>query len=167
MKTFINSITTSLVIAFLLFSQLVFSQSDKIPWIPLLKDAPERTADVITSAQIGIPVYPGSYLTSYYPSASSNENGKTVTSMATIFLVTSDEIEKVVKFYTNNLKNSDGWNYFEEYKVCVKGDLNDALSRTVPGVAIREETGESFDLADADPDIKAALKTRLKILYKP
>lgn len=167
MKTFINSITTSLVIAILLFSQLLFSQSDNIPWVPLLKDAPERTADVITSTQIGIPVYPGSYLTSYYPAASSNQNGKTVTSMATAFLVTNDEIEKVEQFYTKNLKTSDGWNYFEEYKVFVKGNLNDALSRTVPGVAIREETGESFDLADADPDIKAALKTRIKILYKP
>ena len=166
MKTFNIKSAAFFVIIISLLTQTAFSQSKIIPWIPLTADKPQRATEVITTDQINIPVYPGSYLTSYYPSASSNENGKTVTSMATVYLVTSDEIEKIVKFYTKNLKTSDGWNYFEEYKVCVKGDLNDALSRTVPGVAVREETGESFDLADADPDIKAALKTRIKILYK-
>jgi hypothetical protein len=167
MKTYKTTSKTLVVIFFLLFSQLVFSQSDKIPWLPLIKDAPQKTADVITSAQIGISVYPGAYLTSYYPATSSNESDKSVTSLATVFLVTSDEIEKVVQFYIKNLKKSDGWNFYDEYNVFVKGDLNDALSRTVPGVAIREETGENFDLADADPDIKSTLKTRIKILYKP
>ncbi len=90
-----------------------------------------------------------------------------LTSLATVFLVSTDDEETVKKFYAENLNKSDGWNLFEDYNVFVKGDLNDALSRTVPGVAIREETGESYDLQGADPKIVSSLKTRIKILYKP
>jgi hypothetical protein len=162
---------TRVLILMCLFAPLLLSQTETIPWIPLSKDSPAnisgRNAAAPTFNEIGIPLYPGAYLTSYYPATSSNESGKSVTSLATVFLVTSDEIEKVELFYIKNLKKSDGWNFYEEYNVFVKGDLNDALSRTVPGVAIREETGESFDLSDADPDFKSTLKTRIKILYKP
>ena len=153
------------------FAPLLISQTETIPWIPLSKDAPDnipgRKNDIITSSQIGVPIYPGVYLTSYYPASSPNELGEAVTSLATVFLVSADDEETVKKFYAENLNKSDGWNLFEDYNVFVKGDLNDALSRTVPGVAIREETGESYDLQGADPKIVSSLKTRIKILYKP
>ena len=147
------------------------SQTETIPWIPLSKDAPDnipgRKNTIITSDQIGIPIYPGAYLTSYYPASSSDESEGPVTSLATVFLVSTENAENVKKFYIENLNKSDGWNLFKEYDVFVKGDLSDALSRTVPGVAIRKETGESYDLQGADPKIVSSLKTRIKILYNP
>ena len=60
----------------------------------------------------------------------------------------------------------DGY-YYKDYNLFVRGNLTQALSRTVPGVAIREETGESYDLKGADPKIVSTLKTRIKILYLP
>ena len=160
-----------IIVLTLLYSPSLISQNETIPWIPLSKDAPEnipgRANTVITYNQIGLPVYPGVYLTSYYPADSSNGSGDAITSLATVFLVSTDDEESVKEFYVENLKKSDGWNLFEEYDVFVKGDFNDALSRTVPGVAIREETGESYDLQGADPNIVSSLKTRIKILYKP
>ena len=155
----------------LLASPSIIGQTETIPWIPLSKDSPDnipgRKNTIITSDQIGIPIYPGAYLTSYYPASSSDESDAPVTSLATVFLVSTDNEENVKKFYIENLKKSDGWNLYEEYDVFVKGDLNDALSRTVPGVAIREETGDSYDLQGADPKIVSSLKTRIKILYNP
>lgn len=166
----LNNITVILLLL-LLGSPLAVAQSETIPWIPLSKDAPDnipgRKNIIITSDQIGIPIYPGAYLTSYYPASSSGELDAPVTSLATVFLVSSDNEEDVKKFYIENLKKSDGWNLFEEYDVFIKGDLDDALSRTVPGVAIREETGDSYDLQGADPKIVSSLKTRIKILYNP
>ena len=160
-----------IIVLTLFYSPFLISQNETIPWIPLSKDAPEnipgRKNTIITSDQIGIPIYPGAYLTSYYPASSSDESDAPVTSLATVFLVSTDNEENVKKFYIKNLTKSDGWNLFEDYEVFVKGDLNDALSRTVPGVAIREETGESYDLQGADPKIVSSLKTRIKILYKP
>ena len=166
----LNNLTMMLILL-LLTSPLIIAQTETIPWIPLSNDAPEnipgRENTVITYNQIGLPVYPGVYLTSYYPADSSNGSGDAITSLATVFLVSTDDEENVKEFYVENLKKSDGWNLFEEYDVFVKGDLNDAFSRTVPGVAIREETGESYDLQGADPNIVSSLKTRIKILYKP
>jgi hypothetical protein len=171
MKNYYSNKITSVIILIIFFAPLILSQSETIPWIPLSKDAPEnipgRKNAIITSAQIGVPIYPGAYLTSFYPANSSNESGETIASLATVFLVSADDEETVKKFYVENLNKSDGWNLFEDYNVFVKGDLNDALSRTVPGVAIREETGESYDLQGADPKIISSLKTRIKILYKP
>ncbi len=171
MKNYYSNKITSVIILMLFFVPLLISQTETIPWIPLSKDAPDnipgRKNVIITPAQIGVPIYPGVYLTSYYPASSTNESGEVVTSLATVFLVSADDEETVKKFYAENLNKSDGWNLFEDYNVFVKGDLNDALSRTVPGVAIREETGESYDLQGADPKIVSSLKTRIKILYKP
>ena len=171
MKNHYSNKITSVIILMFFFAPLLISQTETIPWIPLSKDAPDnipgRKNDIITSSQIGVPIYPGVYLTSYYPASSPNESGEAVTSLATVFLVSADDEETVKKFYAENLNKSDGWNLFEDYNVFVKGDLNDALSRTVPGVAIREETGESYDLQGADPKIVSSLKTRIKILYKP
>ena len=171
MKTTNNTLAAFFIIIVSSVSQLAFAQSNVIPWIPLSKDAPDnipgRKNTIINSDQIPIPIYPGAYLTSFYPANSSNESGETVASLATVFLVSADDEETVKKFYAENLNKSDGWNLFEDYNVFVKGDLNDALSRTVPGVAIREETGESYDLQGADPKIVSSLKSRIKILYRP
>ena len=171
MKNHYSNKITNVIILMFFFAPLLISQTETIPWIPLSKDAPDnipgRKNDIITSSQIGVPIYPGVYLTSYYPASSPNELGEAVTSLATVFLVSADDEEKVKKFYVENLNKSDGWNLFEDFNVFVKGDLNDALSRTVPGVAIREETGESYDLQGADPKIVLSLNTRIKILYKP
>lgn len=166
----LNSITVILILL-LLASPLTIAQSETIPWIPFSKDGPAnipgRENTIISYDKIGIPIYPGAYLTSYYPPSSADKSDAPVTSLATVFLVSTDNEENVKNFYIENLKKSDGWNFFDEYQVFIKGNLNDALSRTVPGVAIRGETGESYDLQGADPKIVSSLKTRIKILYKP
>ena len=169
-NNYLNKILRVLILMSL-FAPLLLSQTETIPWIPLSKDAPDnipgRNAAAPTYNEIGIPLYPGVYLTSYYPASSTDESGGVVTSLATVFLVSTDDEETVQAFYIENLKESDGWNFFKDYKVFVKGDLNDALSRTVPGVGIREETGESYDLQGAETKIVSSIKTRIKILYKP
>jgi len=166
----LSKIAVALVI-FFLASPLIIPQTGSIPWIPLAKDAPENIPGRNGSAplfdEIGIPIYPGAYLTSVYQAVNSNEIESMEVPLPGIFLVTIDDQEKVKEFYKINLKKSDGWIYYEDYSVFVRGDLSQALSRTVPGVAIREETGESYDLQGADPKIVSSLKTRIKILYKP
>ncbi|HLG33152.1 MAG TPA: hypothetical protein VI362_08920 [Ignavibacteriaceae bacterium] len=162
--------TIALITMIVLASSSTFAQTGTIQWLQLADDAPDkipgRNGSAPTFEEVGIPVYPGSYLTSVYPVSASSEPDSNETPLPTIILVTSDEQEKVKKFYQERLKESDGWYSSEEYSVFVKGELSDALSRTVPGVAIREETGESYDLSGADPKIKASLKTRIKILYE-
>jgi len=152
------------------FSQLK-AQSEIIPWIPLSEDAQsdivKRNKTIITTSEINFPVYPGAYLTSYYPVSKSSEIDSLELPLPAIFLVTSDDIEKVKQFYKHLLRESDGWVSQEDYSVFVKGTLSQAFARTAPGVAIREETGESYDLKGADPKIISALKTRIKILYMP
>jgi hypothetical protein len=152
------------------FSQLI-AQSEVIPWIPLSLDASanivERNKTVITTSEINLPVYPGAFLTSYYPISKSAGIDSLELPLPAIFLVTSDDIETVKQYYKKMLKESDGWISQEDYSVFVKGTLSQAFARTAPGIAIREETGESYDLAGADPKIVSSLKTRIKILYKP
>ena len=171
MKNNILKNTIALIILTVLVNSSVFAQTGTIQWIPLAEDAPDkipgRNGPSPTFGEVGLPVYPGSYLTSVYPAVSSSEPDNNEMPLPTIILVTSDDQEKVKIFYQERLKESDGWNSFEDYSVFVKGELSDALSRTVPGVGIREETGGNYDLTEADPKIKASLKTRIKILYVP
>ena len=82
MKNYYSNKISSVIILMIFFAPLLLSQTETIPWIPLSKDAPEnipgRKNAIITSSQIGVPIYPGAYLTSYYPANSSNESGETV-----------------------------------------------------------------------------------------
>jgi len=152
------------------FSQLI-AQSEVIPWIPLSEDAQsdvvKRNKTIITTAEINFPVYRGAYITSYYPVSKSAEIDSLELPLPAIFLVTSDDIETVKQYYKKLLRESDGWISQEDYSVFVKGTLSQAFARTAPGIAIREETGESYDLKGADPKVVSSLKTRIKILYKP
>lgn len=171
MKSIYQINVTLIIMLTFLFSPLLISQTGTIPWIPVSKDAPDnipnRNASAPTFSEIGIPVYPGAYLTSVYPVSKSSNSDSIDLPLPTIVLVTSDDQETVKRFYKERLKESDGWKSFENYSTFVKGDLSEALSRTVPGVGVREETGESYDLYGADPKIVSSLKTRIKILYKP
>jgi hypothetical protein len=152
------------------FSQLK-AQSEIIPWIPLSPDAPanivERNKIIIDASEINLPIYPDSYLTSYYPVNKSAEIDSLELPLPAIFIVTGDDIETVKQYYKKLLRESDGWISQEDYSVFVKGTLSQAFARTAPGIAIREETGESYDLKGADPKVVSSLKTRIKILYKP
>jgi len=159
------------LVVFFLTSPQIFPQTGSIPWIPLANDAPEnipgRNGPAPTFDEIEIPIYPGAYLTSVYQVIKSNDPIVNEVPLPGIFLVTSDDQEKVKEFYKNKLNKSDGWIFYENYNLFVRGNLTQALSRTVPGVAIREETGESYDLKGADPEIVSLLKTRIKILFLP
>jgi hypothetical protein len=81
-------------------------------------------------------------------------------------LVTSDLSSNVINFYKKTLTKDKGWNYSEEYKTFVKGSPGSSLTGFVPSVAIRDESGENFDLGYVDPNIKSKLKTRIVITYK-
>jgi hypothetical protein len=171
MKKLIYYLLVSIIIISAGEFSLLIAQNEIIPWIPLSEDAPaniiERNKIIISSSEISLPVYPGAYLTSYYPVSKSNEMDSLEMPLPAIFLVTSDDVETVKQFYKKQFKESDGWVSQEDYSVFVKGTLSQAFARTAPGVAIREETGENFDLKGADPKIVSSLKTRIKILYKP
>jgi len=171
MKNINQKYFTLIIILICILSPLMMSQTETIPWVPLTKDAPEnipgRNGPAPTFDEVGIPIYPGAYLTAIYQAIASDEVDKSESPLPGIFLVSNDDPEKVKEFYKINLKKSDGWIYYKDYNVFVRGDLSQALSRTVPGVAIREETGESYDLKGADPKIVSSLKTRIKIVYKP
>jgi len=72
-----------IIVIILFYSPSLILQNETIQWIPLSKDAPDnipgRTNAIITFNQIGLPVYPGVYLTSYYPADSSNGSGDAIT----------------------------------------------------------------------------------------
>jgi hypothetical protein len=171
MKKNILKFMVTFICLIITFCSTIIAQTGKIPWIPLSKDAPDeipgRNGPAPTYEEIGIMFYPGAYLSSVYPASKTDESDTLALPLPGIFLVTSDEVAKVKEYYKKHLKKADGWKSFEDYSTFSKGNLSEALSRTVPGVAIREETGESFDLTGADPKIKSSLKTRIKILYKP
>jgi hypothetical protein len=171
MKISILKIMVAIFYLIVFYSSTIIAQTGKIPWIPLSKDAPNeipgRNGTAPTYEEIGIPIYPGAYLTSIYLASDSTDIDSTELPLPTIILVSSDNQEKVKTFYKKHLSEVDGWESFEDYNVFVKGLLSQALSRTVPTVAIREETGQSYDLTGANPKIKSMLKTRIKILYQP
>jgi len=167
-KTFLPQIT--LFILLLLYAGLLKAQENRIPWIPLMENAPDtiagRNGAAPTYGEIGIPIYPGSFLTSVYIEVFENDTDGD-SPLPGIYLVTSDDKEKVIQFYKDTLNKSNGWIYNDEYFIFTLGTTDNPFSRTIPGIAIREESGESFDLIGAEEDIKKSLKTRVKIIYIP
>ena len=140
------------------------------PWAKLSSDAPKdisaRKYPVPSKDEVGIPPYPGAVISSVStPSTDTVKYKQEVLSF--INLVTSDLSSNVINFYKKTLTKDKGWNYSEEYKTFVKGSPGSSLTGFVPSVAIRDESGENFDLGYVDPNIKSKLKTRIVITYKP
>ena len=166
MKIFNNIIQILVIVLFL----TGISQAQFAPWAKLSKDAPKeisgRNYSVPSKEQVDIPVYPGAVISSVSaPSADTIKYKQEV--LPFINLVTSDLLSNVVNFYKRNLTKDKGWNYSEEYKTFVKGSPGSSLTGFVPSVAIRDESGENFDLIYVDPGVKSKLKTRIVITYKP
>jgi hypothetical protein len=169
MKTTNYLLKISILVFVILFTSSVYAQTPCAPWIKLSKTAPKnltsRSYTVPTKGEVGIPIYPGSYLTSLSaPRADTLEFENSI--LPFINLVTKDQPSKVISFYKNKLTKANGWNYSEEYKTFVQGDVTSVLSGFVPAVGIRDETGENFDLVHADERLKVNLKTRIQIFYK-
>jgi len=156
----------------LVVSGLVFQNLAQqfAPWAKLSSDAPKdisaRKYPVPSKDEVGIPPYPGAVISSV--SAPSTDTVKYKQEVLPfINLVTNDLSSNVVNFYKKTLTKDKGWNYSEEYKTFVKGSSGSSLTGFVPSVAIRDESGENFDLGYVDPNIKSKLKTRIVITYKP
>jgi hypothetical protein len=140
------------------------------PWAKLSSDAPKdisaRKYPVPSKDEVGIPPYPGAVISSVStPSTDTLKYKQEV--LPFINLVTSELSSSVINFYKKTLTKDKGWNYSEEYKTFVKGSPGSSLTGFVPSVAIRDESGENFDLGYVDPNIKSKLRTRIVITYKP
>lgn len=163
---------SSLLVVTLVVSGLVFQNLAQqfAPWAKLSSDAPKdisaRKYPVPSKDEVGIPPYPGAVISSVStPSTDTVKYKQEV--LPFINLVTNDLSSNVVNFYKKTLTKDKGWNYSEEYKTFVKGSSGSSLTGFVPSVAIRDESGENFDLGYVDPNIKSKLKTRIVITYKP
>lgn len=140
------------------------------PWAKLSGDAPKeisaRKYPVPSKEDVGIPPYPGAVISSVSaPKEDTLKYEKEI--LPLVNLVTSDSPSNVIAFYKKTLTKDKGWNYSEEYKTFVQGSSGSALTGFVPSVAIRDESGDNFDLGYVDPGIKSKLKTRIVITYKP
>ena len=169
MKTTNYFLKISILVFVILFTSSVYAQTPCAPWIKLSKSAPKnltsRSYTIPTKDEVGIPIYPGSFLTSLSaPRADTLKFENSI--LPFINLVTKDQPSKVISFYKSKLTKADGWNYSEEYKTFVQGDVASAMSGFVPAVGIRDETGNSFDLVHANERLKGKLKTRIQIFYK-
>jgi len=169
MKTLNYFLKINILVFVVFFTSSVCAQTPCAPWIKLSKNSPKnltsRSYTVPTKSEVGIPIYQGSYLTSLSaPRADTLEFESSI--LPFINLVTKDQPSKVISFYKSKLNKADGWNYSEEFKTFVQGDVGSALTGFVPAVGIRNETGENFDLVNADEKVKAKLKTRIEISYK-
>ena len=139
------------------------------PWAKLSGDAPKeisaRIYPVPSKEDVGIPPYPGAVISSIStPSTDTVKYKQEV--LPFINLVTSDLSSNVINFYKKTLTKDKGWNYSEEYKTFVQGSPGSAVTGFVPSVAVRDESGDNFDLGYVDPSIKSKLKTRIVITYK-
>ena len=158
------------VIGIFILSVFSSAQSSYAPWAKLSDDAPEeikeRNYPVPLKSEVDIPPYPGAVLTSV--SAPNEDTTKYHReALPFIILVTTKSPDEVIQFYKAVLSPEEGWQYTEEYKGFVKGEILSALTGFVPGVGIREENGEEFDLVYVDKNLRSELKTRIKIFYKP
>jgi hypothetical protein len=163
---------SSLLVVTLVVSGFMFQNLSQqfAPWAKLSSDAPKdisaRKYPVPSKDEVGIPPFPGAVISSVStPSTDTVKYKQEI--LPFINLVTSDLSSNVVNFYKKTLTKDKGWNYSEEYKTFVKGTPGSSLTGFVPSVAIRDESGENFDLGYVDPNIKSKLKTRIVITYKP
>ncbi len=152
------------------FTVQSIAQSPFAPWAKLSTDAPKnisgRKFSVPTKDEVGIPPYPGAFISSVSaPSTDTIKYKQEV--LPFVNLVTSDIPSNVIAFYKRNFTKAKGWNYSEEFRTFVKGDLESAGTGFVPSVAIRDESGDNYDLVYVDSSVKSKLKTRIVITYKP
>ena len=157
-----------ILIILLLFAG--YTQAQFAPWAKLSLNAPKdissRKYAVPTKDEVGIPAYPGAVISSVSaPSTDTTKYKQEV--LPFVILVSTDNPDNVVAFYKRNLTKEKGWSYNEDLKTFVKGKDANALTGFVPTVAIRDESGENFDLVYVDEGLKNRLKTRIEITYKP
>ena len=155
--------------AFLFLAINIYGQTPFAPWAKLSSDAPKnitaRTYPVPTKEEVGITPFPGAVISSV--SAPRVDTIKyTQEVLPFVILVSTASPSEVISFYKGKLSPAKGWTYSAEYKTFVKGDLQSALTGFVPSVAIRDESGENFDLVYVDARFKSSLKTRIQINYK-
>ena len=160
----------ALILLGFLTSKELSAQSPFAPWAKLSSDAPKeisaRKYPVPSKDEVGIPAYPGAYISSVSaPKQDTIKYEQEV--MAFVNLVTSDPASSVISFYNKILTKDKGWSFSEEYKTFVKGQTVNALTGFVPTVKIRDESGNNFDLVYVDPNYKKNLKTRIEVTYKP
>ena len=149
---------------------MVPAQTPFAPWAKLTADAPAniaaRTYPVPTKEEVGIPPYPGAVISSVSaPRVDTLKYKQEV--LPFVILVSTDGPSNVISYYKRILTKDKGWNYSEEYRTFVKGELQSALTGFVPTVAVRDESGENFDLVYVDENLKKKLKSRIEITYKP
>jgi len=164
-----NAIKKILIVVFILFLSGI-TNAQYAPWAKLSKDAPKeisaRKYPVPTKDEVGIPPYPGAVISSVSaPREDTLKFKKEI--LPFVILVSKDNPEKVIDYYKKKLTKAGGWNYNDEYKTFVKGPPGSSLTGFVPAVAIRDETGENFDLVHVDQDLKNRLKSRIEITYDP
>lgn len=146
------------------------TQAQYASWAKLSKDAPNeisaRKYPVPTKDEVGIPVYPGAVISSVSaPREDTLKFKKEI--LPFVILVSKDSPEKVISYYKKKLTSANGWNYNDEFKTFVKGPPGSSLTGFIPAVAIRDESGENFDLVYVDQDLKNRLKSRIEITYNP
>ena len=168
-----NRYISFLVILFsFLITMQLFSQTPVAPWAPLKPDAPKdwgtRNYTVPTQQEIGIPIYPNTYLTTISTASVDSLKPQESEILPFVILVSSDPPEKIIAFYKDTLKSEYGWNYTEEYTTFIKSNpMIKVLTGKYPSVAVRDENGDEFDLVFVDKKFKENLKTRIRITYKP
>lgn len=156
--------------AFLFFAISIYAQSPYAPWAKLSSDAPKniisRTYPVPTQEEVGIPPFPGAIISSVSaPRVDTLKYKQEV--LPFVILVSTASPSEVISFYKRKLTPDSGWNYSEEFKTFVKGDIQSALTGFVPAVSIRDESGENFDLVYVDANLKKRLQSRIEIKYNP
>ena len=166
MKIFKDTIQILLIILFL----AGYAQAQYAPWAKLSSNAPKdigsRNYPVPTKEEVGIKPYPGAVISSVSaPSTDTTKYKQEV--LPFVILVSADNPDNVIAFYKRILTKDKGWTYSEELRTFVKGQTAKALTGFVPAVAIRDESGENFDLVYVDESLKSRLKSRIEITYKP
>ena len=161
---------SKLLIGFFIIFVSGFTEAQYAPWAKLSSDAPKeinaRKYPVPSKTEVGIPAYPGAFISSVSaPRQDTIEYKKEV--LPFVILVSTDTPSKVISFYKKVLTKDKGWNYSEEYKTFVKGKIGSSLTGFVPSVAIRDDNGQNFDLVYVDEGLKNGLKSRIEITYKP
>lgn len=164
-----NAIEKVLIVVVILFLSGI-TNAQYAPWAKLSKDAPKeisaRKYPVPTKDEVGIPAYPGAVISSVSaPREDTLEFKKEV--LPFVILVSKDSPEQVISYYKKILTKAGGWNFNEEFKTFVKGPQGASLTGFVPNVAIRDESGENFDLVHVDQNLKRNLKSRIEITYDP
>jgi hypothetical protein len=148
----------------------IFAQTPYALWAKLSSKAPKnivsRTYPVPSKEEVGITPFPGAVISSVSaPRIDTIKYKQEV--LPFLVLVSTAKPSEVISFYKKILTSGNGWNYSDEFKTFVKGDVQSALTGFVPSVSIRDENGDNFDLVHVDANLKKKLKSRIEIKYNP